>query len=394
MHEAGAVEEHVDRADGGGERVDRLGVAHVERFEPRHARLFRPSSFAGSTSVAITSAPSRANASAVARPMPCPAAVRNARLPSSRPIPSPLPLCVHLRPGRPGPVSTSTVAWWIPCCVAEPRLDGGDAAARRRRRRAAHAASPGAAARRASRHACDARRRRPRHALSRSSAMALRSTCGGAPSSRISPDSRISRQALPTRSSATSTESSGSAGSQPVARMMSAAAIAATEPRRSPSTCRMAPREIERRLVAAVQHEEDDDVDQEPDAPRSRASAPPRTGAGVTTAVDRLDHDPERDAEHRQPVGVGDEDFQPVEAVGHAAGPRPIAHPVGDIGEHQRDGIRQHVAGIGEQRQRAGEEPAGRLGEHEAAGEHGDEDAPPVARQSAWRRVPWSSAWS
>ena len=56
----------------------------------------------------MTSAPSRANASAVARPIPCPAAVRNARLPSNRPIPSPFAdlfrrsMCDFVRAGRPG----------------------------------------------------------------------------------------------------------------------------------------------------------------------------------------------------------------------------------------------------------------------------------------------------
>src|SRR5262249_2857698 len=50
--------------------------------------LSSPASFERSTSVATISAPSRANASAVARPMPWPAAVMNTRLPSSRPIAS------------------------------------------------------------------------------------------------------------------------------------------------------------------------------------------------------------------------------------------------------------------------------------------------------------------
>src|SRR5262245_47724879 len=48
-------------------------------------RLFNPSSFLSSTSVAITRAPSAANAAAIARPIPCPAAVTSATLPLSRP---------------------------------------------------------------------------------------------------------------------------------------------------------------------------------------------------------------------------------------------------------------------------------------------------------------------
>ena len=46
----------------------------------------KPASFAASRSVAITRAPSARNASAVARPIPCPAAVTKAVLPCKRPI--------------------------------------------------------------------------------------------------------------------------------------------------------------------------------------------------------------------------------------------------------------------------------------------------------------------
>ena len=50
-------------------------------------------------------------------------------------------------------------------------------------------------------------------------------------------------------------------------------------------------------------------------------------------------------------------------------------------GEPERDRIGQHVAGIGEQRQRAGEQAADRLGDHEAAGQAGgDQDARLVGR--------------
>ena len=112
---------------------------------------------------------------------------------------------------------------------------------------------------------------------------------------------------------------------------------------------------------------------------------PPSTGAGVCNRLHRLDDDPKRDAEDRQPVRVGDEDLQPVEAVGHAARARPLAHPVGDIGERQRHGVGQHVAGIGDQRERPRQQPAHRLRHHEAAGQdRGEQDAALVS--SARRR--------
>ena len=81
MDEAGAVEEDVDRPDLTRERLDRLVRADVE-LALVGVEALRP---ATSMSVAMTRAPSRAKASAVARPMPAAAAVNNAALPANRP---------------------------------------------------------------------------------------------------------------------------------------------------------------------------------------------------------------------------------------------------------------------------------------------------------------------
>ena len=100
VDDAGAVEEHVDRADLGGERRDLRAVGHVER-----ARLAARSSVASAcafTSVAITRAPSRMKASALARPMPCAAAVISARFPASRPATCSLRRRTHARSGHYG----------------------------------------------------------------------------------------------------------------------------------------------------------------------------------------------------------------------------------------------------------------------------------------------------
>src|SRR5258705_7495621 len=57
----------------------------VERASSfRRLALLMPSSLLSSTSVAITLAPSAANAAAIARPRPCPAAVTSATLPCRR----------------------------------------------------------------------------------------------------------------------------------------------------------------------------------------------------------------------------------------------------------------------------------------------------------------------
>ena len=84
MDEAGAVEQHVDRADLGRERHDRRGIGHVEAARARSPRP-RPAS-PRRCRWRSPRAPSRANSSAAARPIPWAAAVTTARLPSSLPL--------------------------------------------------------------------------------------------------------------------------------------------------------------------------------------------------------------------------------------------------------------------------------------------------------------------
>src|ERR1700754_1363998 len=63
----------------------RASTDAVERASSfKRFALLLPSSLLSSTSVAITLEPSAANASAIARPIPCPAAVTNATLPCRR----------------------------------------------------------------------------------------------------------------------------------------------------------------------------------------------------------------------------------------------------------------------------------------------------------------------
>jgi hypothetical protein len=83
MHEAGAVEQHVDRAQLGGQVEDGPRVQHVQATGLAAVSW---ASRASLTSVAITRAPSRANSSALALPMPWAAAVTRAVLPESLPI--------------------------------------------------------------------------------------------------------------------------------------------------------------------------------------------------------------------------------------------------------------------------------------------------------------------
>ena len=92
---------------------------------------------------------------------------------------------------------------------------------------------------------------------------------------------------------------------------------------------------------------------------------PPATGCGWPQPLDRLVDDPGGDGEQREAVGERDQHLEAVEAIS--------ASPVGgaprqakaEPGKRQRGEIGEHVAGIGEQRERAGDDAAGDLGEHE-----------------------------
>jgi hypothetical protein len=84
VHEAGGIEQDVGLADALGEGVDVGGVANVELCRLGDAFLGERRDALSLISVAMTVAPSRANAMAQARPMPAAAAVTTARLPFRR----------------------------------------------------------------------------------------------------------------------------------------------------------------------------------------------------------------------------------------------------------------------------------------------------------------------
>ena len=77
---------------------------------------------------------------------------------------------------------------------------------------------------------------------------------------------------------------------------------------------------------------------------------------------------------------TGGDDLQPVIAVGAFVVRRAPGHAEGDPGKQQRDGIGQHMAGVGEQGQRARDQPARNFHRHENGGDdQRPEDAPLVA---------------
>ena len=115
---------------------------------------------------------------------------------------------------------------------------------------------------------------------------------------------------------------------------------------------------VEAFAVAAMQNEEVDDVDDEaePGDDQHRSAQHRRR---VVDAVERLDSTiHSADGEDGDAVGVGDQRLDPVEAVGEARGRLPVGEVEGIPGEPERDRIRQHVAGVGQQRERSGVEAA------------------------------------
>ena len=83
----------------------------------------------------------------------------------------------------------------------------------------------------------------------------------------------------------------------------------------------------------------------------------------------RLDDDAGGDDEQHQSVAEGDQNLQPLEAVGAPAVRRPAREAEGKPGEKEPGKVGEHVAGIGEQRQRAGDEATRRFDDHECAGD-------------------------
>ena len=83
----------------------------------------------------------------------------------------------------------------------------------------------------------------------------------------------------------------------------------------------------------------------------------------------RLDGDPGDDQQQRDRVDVGGEHRKPVIAVGPLRVDGALRHQHGDAREPERGRIGQHVTGIGEQRQRAGDHAADDLHHHEPARE-------------------------
>jgi multiple sugar transport system ATP-binding protein len=88
-------------------------------------------------------------------------------------------------------------------------------------------------------------------------------------------------------------------------------------------------------------------------------------------------HDPDPDEQERDAVDLGGQDLRSPEPERPAPASGLRGKPGGDESQRQRDGVAEHVPGVGEQRERVGDDAAGDLEGHQAGdeGERGDEPA-------------------
>ena len=122
--------------------------------------------------------------------------------------------------------------------------------------------------------------------------------------------------------------------------------------------------EVEVLPVAAGEDEEGDDVDGEAeDGDGEHHPALDRGGMGE--AAGGLDQDEGGDGEKRQAVDEGGHHRDAVEAVGAARVGRAAGDAEGEPRHGEGGEVGQHVAGVGEEREGAGDEAAGDLDNQE-----------------------------
>ncbi len=86
----------------------------------------------------------------------------------------------------------------------------------------------------------------------------------------------------------------------------------------------------------------------------------------VDQPADALEDDQRPEQQQRDPVDLGGEDLGPSHPVGEAAGRRPLGQPQRGQRQPDRNGVREHVARVGDQRQGGAHDPRHELGHHEA----------------------------
>ena len=84
-------------------------------------------------------------------------------------------------------------------------------------------------------------------------------------------------------------------------------------------------------------------------------------------ALNGLEQDPADDQQQTEPVDERRQDLETLVTVGQVAARRALADMERGSSERQRHRVSQHVAGVGQQRQRPGQDAADDLDDHESA---------------------------
>ena len=101
---------------------------------------------------------------------------------------------------------------------------------------------------------------------------------------------------------------------------------------------------------------------------------------GRAEALDRLDRDQQGDGDQRGALRERSEDLGARVSVGALRARRSLCDPDREQCEHQRGDVREHVPGVGKQRQRARDQAAHDLGQHVDGGERQHEAEPARVR--------------
>ena len=136
----------------------------------------------------------------------------------------------------------------------------------------------------------------------------------GVDSRRISVESRRIDHALASTSRPMRMLTSGSASTQPVARITMAAIATPSEPRRSAKTCRNAASTFRLWLPRAREDDTGSDVHRQPDE-RDREHPAAEHVAGIAEPHGRLDEDPDRERDEHDAVRERGEHLRALEAV-------------------------------------------------------------------------------
>ena len=138
--------------------------------------------------------------------------------------------------------------------------------------------------------------------------------------------------------------------------MPPAAATTATETPASASMCRKAPRMLMSDLLPRASSQAETTVHRHRDGGDDH-HRDARHRLGMHEAVHRLPGDGGDRHQKDQPVGEGGHDRGRAHAIGEARARPPVGHREGAPGQHQAQHVAEIVAGVGQQRERIGEQP-------------------------------------